>query len=544
LRTAAAHRNPVESLCRSAEAFALGNASDGNAFADLSVTGRHAYAAFRAQPPQEAQILACLQNNPRTKTLPANVLQGAVTSALNRAYQVAKVIRTGGWAKPGTNPDRGPLQYIAVSGEDDQPHRPVNVPSAEFPQYDLDVQVPVPNGAPIVVHTRYMIAHTRPLEAVQMSPRAKQTLPGGLAPGALQALSAAQARTLPADLAPVLAPDAIVFLYIPGMDSNLEEALDVTHALHELGRQRNKNYTVISMDLPTSGYADNIDPNRLAPLTVYGHAGGVVDGLGFAPNPTNRYAVPILNFYEDFIVNFVKKLDGSTGVTRHAIYPIGGSLGGNMAFRLGRPRPDAPWINTVISWSPASIWPSMADNSATHVALSVPWYLAGGDPIFAQEANWSRRSFFYGGFDWESKAAFVIPMGGGKPQAQFWYSDNWPCKQTHLKLARIARYETYDSFFRQWHWRLATEQMLFSQQIPIPGTSPQQRLYMKNTKRMLLMCGMDDTGGDLCRYTRDVAPHMEMTPGRARFLTATGHSIHNERPNFLAQQIVDFVEGR
>jgi len=58
------------------------------------------------------------------------------------------------------------------------------------------------------------------------------------------------------------------------------------------------------------------------------------------------------------------------------------------------------------------------------------------------------------------------------------------------------------------------------------------------------MYGMEDTGGDLCRFTRDVAPHMEMTPGRALFLTATGHSIYNERPNFLAQQIVDFVEGR
>jgi hypothetical protein len=121
LRNAAARRNPVESLCRSAEAFSLGNASDGNAFADLSVTGRRAYAAFRAQPPQEAQILACLQNNPRTKALSADVLQFAATRAFDRAYQVAKVIRTGGWAKPGVNPERQPLGYIAVSGEDDQP---------------------------------------------------------------------------------------------------------------------------------------------------------------------------------------------------------------------------------------------------------------------------------------------------------------------------------------------------------------------------------------------------------------------------------------
>jgi len=601
LRKVAADRNPVESLCRSAEAFALGNASDGNAFADLSVTGRLAYAAYRAQPPQEAQILACLQNNPRTKALPADVLQRSADHALDRAVLVAKVIRTGGWAKPGANPERDPLQYIAVSGEDDQPHRPVNVPSAEYPQYDLDVQVPVPNGPPIVVHTRYMIAHTFPPQVhpsaqkllpaqiqtrqvdpapgtvqtlppadvqaipgdpapdiaqtsppeevqsrqvtplpgiVPMSPVAKgQTLPGGPAPGIVSKFPPAQVRTLPADIAPVLAPDAIVFLYIHGMDSRLEEALDITHALHELGRQRKKNYTVISMDLPTSGYADNIDYNRIAPLTAAGHA----NGLGFAPN---KYVVPIVNFDEDFIVNFVNTLDRSTGVTRHEIYPIGGSLGGNMAFRLGRPRPDAPWIKTVVPWSPAAIWPSLADSPVKHVGLAVPWYLAGGEPAFNQETPGSRRSFFYGGFDWESKVAYVIPMGGGKPQSEFWYSNNWPCKQTHLKLARIERYETYDHYFRLWHWRLGMEQLLFSQQIPIPGTSPQQPLYLRNTKRMLLMCGMEDTGADLCAETRNVAPHMEMTPGRGVFLTATGHSIHNERPNFLAQQIVDFAEGR
>jgi pimeloyl-ACP methyl ester carboxylesterase len=321
------------------------------------------------------------------------------------------------------------------------------------------------------------------------------------------------------------------------MDSRLEEALDIAHALHALGRQRNKNYTVISMDLPTSGYADNIDYNRIAPLTAAGHA----NGLGFAPN---RYVVPIVDFDENFIVNFVNTLDGSTGVTRHEIYPIGGSLGGNMAFRLGRPRPDAPWIKTVVPWSPAAIWPSIADSPVKHVGLAVPWYLAGGAPDFLQETPGSRRSFFYGGFDWESKVAYVIPAGGGKPQSEFWYSNNWPCKQTHLKLARIERYETYDHYFRLWHWRLGMEQLLFSQQIPIPGTSPQQPLYLRNTKRMLLMCGIEDTGAQLCEETRNVAPHMEMTPGRALFLTATGHSIHNERPNFLAQQIVDFVEGR
>lgn len=214
-----------------------------------------------------------------------------------------------------------------------------------------------------------------------------------------------------------------------------------------------------------------------------------------------------------------------------------------MAFRLGRPRHDAPWIKAVIPWSPAAIWRSMADDEVKHAALAVPWYLAGGNSTFAQETPGSRRSFFYGGFDWQSKAAHIIALGGGKPQAEYWYSDFWPCKQTHLKLSRMDRYETYDYHFRLWHWRLGMEQLLFSQQILIPGTNPQEKLFKKNTHRMLLLCGKDDIGGDLCEWTRKVAPEMTLTPGRALFLENTGHSIHNERPKFLAEQIIDFVKG-
>jgi len=530
LRQVAAQADPVASLCRAAAAFAVGNLSDGNAFADLSVTGRKTFEAFRKRPPQDSDILACLSSNrhiQRMQAPPVPTLQNAADKALDRAYNVLGLLRTGGW--PGTQDDRAcssqrePLGYIAVSGEDDQPHRPVNVPSAEFPQYDLDVTVPRPNGAqPLVVHTRYMIAHTDPPL------------------GAERARCTNASRTVPADRRPVLASNAEVFLFIDGMDSRLEEAMDLTHALHALGHQRGKNYTVISMDLPTSGYADNIDPNSIALLTDDGHATGGVGntGLGFFPN---KYVVPILDFDENFIVNFVRKLNELVPVASHIKAVIGGSLGGNMAFRLGRPRSDAPWINTVVPWSPAAIWPSMADDQASHAGLAVPWYLAGGDPSFAQESPGARRSFFYGGFDWQNMVLGRIPIAGGQPQSQYWYREGWRCKLAHMRQARVDRYETYNHYFRLWHWRLGMEQLQFSQQIPQPGTN--QPLYLSNTKRMLLLCGMDDIGGNLCEDTRVVALNMKMTPGRALFLQTTGHSIHNERPNFLARNIVDFVDG-
>ena len=85
------------------------------------------------------------------------------------------------------------------------------------------------------------------------------------------------------------------------------------------------------------------------------------------------------------------------------------------------------------------------------------------------------------------------------------------------------------------------EQLQFSQQSPKPGTT--QPLYLSNTKRMLLLCGVDDTGGDLCKHTQDVAPKMVNTPGYGLFLNTTGHSIHNEWPMFLALRMTEFLDG-
>jgi hypothetical protein len=59
--------------------------------------------------------------------------------------------------------------------------------------------------------------------------------------------------------------------------------------------------------------------------------------------------------------------------------------------------------------------------------------------------------------------------------------------------ARIDRQETYDAAFRLWHWRLAAEQLVFSQQLVSPET--RHPLYMQNTTPMLLVCGYQDTRG-------------------------------------------------
>jgi pimeloyl-ACP methyl ester carboxylesterase len=171
------------------------------------------------------------------------------------------------------------------------------------------------------------------------------------------------------------------------------------------------------------------------------------------------------------------------------------------------------------------------------VHQSLDW--AGGDPRFSVPAGGDepasrRRELFYGGFDWSPVYGL-----GGPPQAQCWYSDHYRCKQTMIRASRLDRQETYDANFRTWHWRLAGEQLAFSHQQFALGTSIP--LYLKNDKPMLLLSGHDDTCARLGEWTREVAAKMTNTPGYARFLNTTGHSLHNEHPEYLASQIAEFL---
>jgi pimeloyl-ACP methyl ester carboxylesterase len=510
LRDVAKRKDATYTLCAAAQRFTRNNPASGdtpsdhdfgNAFADLSVTGKAAFADFiRIQPTETV-----LRSNPAC----IGASDAAIAAGLNRAYQVANALRGA-----HDSPARKALGWIAVSGEDDQPYRAVNVPATSYPQFDILVDVPqfkVP-----AVHTRYMIAHARP-PVFERSARP----PVDKGPG----------RQISADPMPALAPDAEVIIFIHGMDSKLEEALDLTEALHRLG---GKNWTVISMDLPTSGYADNINHQLISPISAV----------------TCHYT-PLVDYLEDFIVAFVDTLDGQLhGQLKPRIRAVvGGSLGGNMSMRLGR-RLDVAWISHVVPWSPAAIWPSMiAQHNAIAAGCDTGWNMLN-DRAVNQSLKWGgleerflpdhetpelRRELFYGGFDW-------APVGGigGPPQAECWFSEKWPCKQRVILASRLDRQETYDANFRAWHWRLGAEQLAFSQQQYAQGTN--EPLYLFNKKPMLLFSGYEDYCGDLGKDTREVAEKMVNTPGYARFLTQTGHSLDNEHPYYVAQQIVSFLQ--
>jgi pimeloyl-ACP methyl ester carboxylesterase len=516
----AAKTNPLVSLCQAAQMFtrnrpaSSGTPSDhdfGNAFADLSVTGKAAFAKFTQVPPTQANL--------QGRAECSGASPASITAALDRAYSVAGALRG-----PHLSPARQALGWIAVSGEDDQPYRPVNVPSngGKFQELHLMVNVPKFN---IPVNTRYMIAHAR--NAPAASRPAAPLVNGG--PG----------RQVLADPPPALAGDADVILFVHGMDSRLEEADNLTGALHRLG---GRNWTVISMDLPTSGYADNINPQRISPISSVA-----------------CHVTPVVDFIEEFIVAFVNTLDGQLGgqLKPRIRAVVGGSLGGNMSMRLGR-RPNTPWITNVVPWSPAAIWPSMiAQKNAVAAGCDTGWDLfkdrAVNTPLkwggletrfLPENENQNpelRRELFYGGFDWDGgDFVAIFSSNNHQPQAACWFSNEWSCKSAAIQAARLDRHETYDAFFRAWHWRLAGEQLAFSQQQFAPGT--QKPLYLLNTKRMLLLTGEEDICADLGKYTREVAAKMVNTPGKARFLHRTGHSLDNEHPDWVARQIADFLK--
>jgi pimeloyl-ACP methyl ester carboxylesterase len=170
LRDVAREKNPTTALANAAVKYYAGDKSSGDAFADLSVTGRAAYDRFLSHQPTADEVMSQAvplagKNPDQTK------FRAAVQEAIARAYEVA-------WALRGPNGQqrfqlRKSLGWIAVSGEDDPPARPVNVPSglpifaadgktqvSSYPQYELPVFVHGTKDKDVEFHIRYAIAST------------------------------------------------------------------------------------------------------------------------------------------------------------------------------------------------------------------------------------------------------------------------------------------------------------------------------------------------------------------------------------------------
>ncbi len=601
--------------------------------AQLAVTGRGAHANFRLwhspanefSGPQDADLIQLVKKtNP---TIPFNQadLQQAVYDVLNESYSALWAIRSNA---PVWRAKRAQMGWIAVSGEDDTPHRPVNVPTAPFPQYDLPVDV---NGLTKV--TRYMVASVSTFigpdippagtlfgqpavsntgsntgTKLQSSGIAKTSgivagtgLSGqnrtGINFGAAQIVT--PPRRLPIDDLPIISPGSKIIIYIHGGGSRLEEAVPLASWLITYGRgaQANQDYTVISLDLPNSAYGSSFDPScvydncNLLPLNQY--------------QPVPNY--PILMFEKQYVLNFIDALDVAVGNVKNRIVAfMGGSLGGNLSLILGGLYTGGnPYLKTVVAWSPTAM---LKTDGLSNLVVSSSWI---GN---LNTTNWGLEDGPHTRTDYFNKLYFqpISPQLGIPADPEMWFRADWPgygtttgasngvrtvnldCAKSNVTQSRFDRYEIYSQQIRRWTTAIDLEQAMYDFRNPGPDG---REHYLDILARVLLATGDSDNysnrpnqggalegagagaaagalaglalggpigggvfgivGGvvglvygsgaptlnnvDIYGYTHDVANRMVNTPGRTLFIKDTGHSIHNERAQFFAQEIVNFL---
>jgi pimeloyl-ACP methyl ester carboxylesterase len=539
LREAAQTRNPYEILARSAAAFfsaqnpTAGSVPQedeelGNALADLALTGRRAYCLL-ATPPLtplhdlqvagagdhidlgtspytaselEAKIGGLLA--PLVSATPAQSAQ-AVNTSLDRAFRTAWALR-GPLAE--VTATRADLGWIAVSAEDGMPHRPTNVPAPPFEQYEIPVTVPKTGShSGLKLQTRFLIAS--PL--VPASAPSPHTL-----------------RELPPDLEPHVPDGNSVILFLHGHVSGAEEALTIIPHIHMAGLAQGVKFSVISVDLPNSGYSESFDHEKIATSSATMWPSGPID--------REPIRTPVLDFIEDFVIAFVDALDHITPIKDRFSGVFGGSLGGNLGLRLGRRGPMPAWLDkAIVSWNAASVWDPMVND---HIKSQAPGKCMNNWE--ASEFEDSRRDYFNEVYD-----KVVLPVFVPYTQPQLWYRDGWePCKALHITGSRLARREVYSPNLRKWHWRVAGEQLIYSHVDRVDrwdNASPLR--YELNVVKHLLVGSAGDnfTGSNIYDATRNLAKLMTATPGRSLFLLKTGHSVHFERPHYMAKKIVDFL---
>lgn len=504
-----------------------------DALSDLAVTGRTAYTSFRALAPVEADLSALAKSKlaavyPTHQIVDAD-LSNAIQETLARAYKVA-------WALRGPvshrSAERSALGWIAVTAEDDPPDRPVNVGSALFPQYDLTVQVGTTPVTPVT--TRFVVA----------SRQFQDEYPVNLTEVPPQVSTSAGAPPDPSQRAiPPITGDIVLFLH--GHSSAAEEAMPLIGPLLQQAENRGRQVTLISLDLPSNGYASMIEHTDIARIE---------DSLW-------NSGYPILDFIENFIVAFVDQLEAlQPGFKEKIVGVIGGSLGGNMGLRLARRDPTThPWLHSVVSWSPASTWDSWA-----RAVLGIPvpkgrFYdvvkvesvkqtrnASIEDEVEAPHNRSSINKFFYEKFA-------GIPVGR-IAQSDHWYSKNWPCREAAIESSHRGIYEIYNEIFRHWHWRVAHEQLIYSHwdsDTTDPNIDPDPRYdpaagparFSQIKSRLLLATARDDDRYPVKIFsaTQELAHEMTMVEGTTLFVENTGHSIPTERSVFFAGQILDFL---
>jgi alpha-beta hydrolase superfamily lysophospholipase len=290
--------DPIAAL-RAATAAWTSDRTRATAFAELAVTGRRARAAFRH---------AALRAGDLGGTEGASVLAYAElvdgylgAGPSDRRIHAAALARH----KQIVLPDGVDAPWLAVAGEVDAPHRPVNVGVTAHAQHDLVVPMRSFNVAPIAA--RYAVV-------------------GDLYDNA----------------------EGVVLL-LHGLGSRLEETEHVAEALAAMG------YAVVSVDLPSQGYSDRVLPASFADPTI---------GTYYTPSWQSDAGYQYLALNEAFIEGFVEEL----GIRHRLVALGGGSLGGTLALRLAMTHRLGPMVRYV-AWSPGSVWGTQQTNYVNWAAI-------------------------------------------------------------------------------------------------------------------------------------------------------------------------------
>jgi hypothetical protein len=514
-----------------------GNHDLATAVAQLAVTGRKVFKAFEAWTPQDAGqegLVEEYNNRFPDSGFDQGQIQDAAARVLDRAYTALWAIRSN---EPAWRNQRVAMKkpWIAVSGFDDTPHRPVNVPTSPYPQYDVTFDVPAPTGS-LEVMTRYMIASAGTWAGPWQGGTTSFTnwdpdllgapaaaLPEGPAP-----------RTIPQD-APAIPDGSQIIIYIHGGGSRAEEAVDMASWFIIEGHKTGEEYTVISFDLPNSAYGTKCDGSRFDVTDVTG-------------TPYDYSQGHVFQFELDYIMAFIEKLEETIGnVTGRIAAVMGGSLGGNTSLALTRyyDPPNRPYLRTIVSWSVTAMAPDTYVQTISGGAVAAFLSHMQADAIkpelyddHAIEAQYLQDLYVKP----LSPVQFVIPL---PPQPVMWFRGgyapdgalNWqPCKDQEIARSRFDRYEIYSPYERRWITAVDLEQISFSFQVTPPAPKPGSNL--------MLVTGDNDNyfPNEIYNSTIDVARAIRQSaPGKAEFWLDTGHSIHNERPRLFVKEILYFL---
>ena len=440
---------PAVLLAHAARRFAAGEDDLARAFADLAVTGRAAVARYDAAAPSYADVEAA------TAALGQTLGLIPIERARNRAAEVRAYLDASAEGRAGSA-----LGWIAVSGEDDPPWRPVNASVTRFPQRDVQVTV----------------------DGISVSLRYVQT-------------------------GPLIGRRVVVLLH--GHSSRLEEYEELMAALHEVRAPNGlRAYTVLALDLPGSGYSSFVEPSQMT-------------GEG-----------PIaLAFTARAVVAFVEAVFAQAGVAPDVAAIGGGSLGGNLALIFGEHRP--AWLQAIAPWSPAAMW-------GWDLLRDVGKGVVTGR-IAEPEQPASRKAYFLAVYNGETPPAWVEILAqpfinyADFNQSTQWYGASWPGKRAALRGSRRDRHETYHPTFRRWHWRLAAEQL-----DQLHGTTALATIACP----VLILAGAEDNYDHANIFDRvkdAIVGPLAPRPGTGYLLHGVGHSIHNERPAFLASALHTFL---